>query len=150
MGTSLSIVWGYEATDEGEDATSSVVDYTELFRYVRSQLGEPLIPAEITDEQLEDCVSDATWWYNRWRSAKENLLYLTLSGSAGDGYDIPAVIGGAENIVEIILRPRFPFTYYTGRTDLITNLYLQYMFQSYVGKWIPDTAGRRRAINRST
>ena len=24
----------------------------------------------------------------------------------------------------------------------------QYMFQSYAGRWIPDTAGRRRAINQ--
>jgi hypothetical protein len=29
------------------------------------------------------------------------------------------------------MRPRFPFTYYAGRTDLITNLYVQYLFQRY-------------------
>jgi hypothetical protein len=127
----LSLVWGYESTDEGESAIGSVVDYSELFRYIRSQLGEPLIPAEITDEQLEDCVSDAVWWYNRWRNPKEGLLYLQLEGTAKDGYTIPAVVGGEENIIEIIMRPRYPFTYYAGRTDLVTNLYLQYLFQSY-------------------
>jgi hypothetical protein len=127
----LSIVWGYEATDTGEASTGTVVDYTELFRYVRSQLGEPLIPAEITDEQLEDCVSDAVWWYNRYRNYKEGLLYLTLNGSAKEGYDIPGVIGGSENIIEIIMRPRFPYTYYGGRTDLVSNLYLQSLFQSF-------------------
>jgi hypothetical protein len=127
----LALVWGYEADDEGESSTGAVVDYTELFRYVRSQLGEPLIPAEITDEQLEDCVSDAVWWYNRYRNYKEGLLYTNLSGSAKEGYDIPAVIGGGENIIEIILRPRFPYSFYAGRTDLVSNLYMQYIFQSF-------------------
>jgi hypothetical protein len=29
------------------------------------------------------------------------------------------------------MAPRYPFTYYAGRTDLITNLYVQYLFQRY-------------------
>jgi len=127
----LSLIWGYTATDEGAAAVGTTVDYSELFRYVRAKLGEPLIPAEITDEQLEDCLSDAVFQYNRWRNFKEELLYTTLSGNAKDGYDIPAVIGGEENIIEIILAPRFPFTYYAGRSDLMSNLYVQFLFQKY-------------------
>ena len=127
----LSTIWGFEATDAGAAAVGDVTDYSELFRYVRGKLGEPLIPAEITDEQLEDCLADATFHYNRWRNFEEKILYTSLTGTATNGYDIPATVGGAENILEIIMRPRFPFTYYAGRTDLITNLYVQYLFQKY-------------------
>lgn len=127
----LSTVWGYEATDTGEIAVGSTVDYSELFRYIRAKLGEPLIPAEITDEQLEDCLSDAIYQYNRRKNFEENILYTSLTGTHKNGYDIPATVGGSDNILEIIMRPRFPFTYYAGRTDLITNLYVQYLFQRY-------------------
>ncbi len=127
----LATVWGYAATDIGEEATGSTVDYSELFRYIRAKLGEPLIPAEITDEQLEDCLSDAIFNYNRRKNFEENILYTVLSGSVREGWEIPAIVGGSDNIIEIIMAPRFPFTYYAGRTDLITNLYVQYLFQRY-------------------
>jgi len=127
----LALVWGYAATDEGAAAVGSVVDYSEMFRYVRAHLGEPLIPVELTDEQLEDCISDAVWHYNRWRNFEEELLYTRLTGNPINGYDIPAVVGGDENIIEIMLHPRFPFTYYAGKSDLMSNLYVQFLFQKY-------------------
>jgi hypothetical protein len=127
----LSTVWGYTATDEGESAIGDVVDYSELFRYIRSKLGEPLIPVELTDEQLEDCLADAVYQYNRRKNFEEKILYTALTGSAANGYDIPATVGGADNIIEIIMRPRYPYSWYVGRTDLVTNLYLQYLFQRY-------------------
>jgi hypothetical protein len=127
----LGTVWGYAATDAGAEATGSTVDYSELFRYIRAKLGEPLIPAEITDEQLEDCLADAIYQYNRRKNFQENILYTNLTGTFQNGWDIPATVGGADNIIEIIMRPRFPFSYYAGRTDLITNLYVSYLFQRY-------------------
>ena len=127
----LSIIWGYEATDSGAAATGTVIDYTELFRYIRSMLGEPTVPVELTDEQLEDALVTVVYEYNRWRNYDESLSYVELSGDGTSGYDIPSVVGGKENIIEIIISPRYPFTYYAGRTDLITNLYIQYMFNRY-------------------
>lgn len=127
----LSTVWGYIATDEGESAVGETVNYSELFRYIRSKLGEPLIPVELTDEQLEDCLEGAVYYYNRWRNFEEKILYTSLTGSAANGFDIPATVGGPENIIDIIMRPRYPYSWYVGRTDLVTNLYLQYLFQRY-------------------
>lgn len=127
----LSTIWGYAADSYGEEAVGDVVDYSELYRYVRGKLGEPQIPAEITDEQLSDALSDAVYHYNRWRNFNENIYFTNLSGTNQSGYDIPAIVGGAENIIEIILRPRFPFTYYAGRTDLMSNLYVTALFQRY-------------------
>jgi len=127
----IGTMWGYIADDIGEIATGSTVDYSELFRYIRAKLGEPLIPAEITDEQLEDCLADAIYNYNRRKNFEENIMYTALSGSFTEGWEIPTTVGGAENIIDIIMRPRFPFSYYAGRTDLITNLYVSYLFQRY-------------------
>jgi len=94
-------------------------------------LGAPVIPVELTDEQLENCVGRAVYWYNYYREAKENLIYVTLSGNDTDGYDIPQEVGGEKNIIEIVVKPRFPFAYYTGGdvNNIMSNLYLQWMFQ---------------------
>ena len=128
----LSTIWGYAADDAGEEATTGAyVNYSELFRYVRSQLGEPVIPVELTDEQLEDCLAEAIYWYNYYGNTDENIVFTTLSGNNTDGYDIPATVGDPSLILEIILRPRFPFMYYAGREDLISNLYMQYIFQRF-------------------
>jgi len=127
----LSIVWGYIATDIGEEAEiGAYIDYSELFRYVRSQLGEPIIPVELTDEQIEDCLSESVYWYNYYRNFEEKVTYTNLSGNNAVGYDIPAAVD-TNSIMEIILRPRFPFMYYAGREDLISNLYMQYIFQRF-------------------
>ena len=127
----LSIVWGYAATDEGEEAlVGDYVDYSELFRYVRSQLGEPIIPVELTDEQLEDCLAESIYWYNYYRNSQEKVEYISLSGNNTIGYDIPAFIS-PESILDIVLRPRFPFMYYAGREDIVSNLYMQYIFQRF-------------------
>lgn len=126
----LAIVWGFAATDYGAAATGLVVDYSELYRWVRAKLGEPTIPCELTDEQIDDCIEMGVYWYNYWRNADEEVYYTTLSGDNKVGYAIPSVID-PDLIMEIILRPRFPFMYYQGREDLITNLYMQYLFQRF-------------------
>jgi hypothetical protein len=128
----LAIIFGGTASGTGTTPSGSSVDYSELFRYVRSKLGEPTIPVELTDEQMMDCLADATFQFNRWRNAKEKLLYTSLSGSSNTGYDIPAVVGGADNIIEIILKSRYPYSFYAGKSDdIIGNLYVQSIFHKW-------------------
>lgn len=126
----ISLIWGFAASDYGAAATGLIIDYSELFRWVRAKLGEPTIPVEVTDEQIEDCLEMGVHWYNYWRNADESIQYTNLSGNNTIGYDIPATID-PDLIMEIILKPRFPFMYYQGREDLITNLYMQYLFQRF-------------------
>ena len=40
-------------------------------------------------------------------------------------------VGGEEDIIEVIVRPRFPFAYYTGGDvdSIMSNIYMQWMFQ---------------------
>lgn len=127
----LSIVWGFEATDIGSQATGQYFDYTEIFRWIRSQLGAPTAPVELTDEQLQDCVAPAVYWYNYYRNARENTMYITLEGNPRDGWKIPQEVGGEDNIIEIIMKPRFPYTFYAGRTDIVGQIYLQWFFMQH-------------------
>lgn len=132
-GSALDIVWGDETSDIGEDDEGTVgvfADYSEIFRWVRSKLGAPLVPVELTDEHLEDSLSEAVYHYNKWRNFNENIVYANLSGNAKNGWEIPAAVGGETNITEVILEPRYPSSYYHGRDDLMTNIYIQQMFSS--------------------
>jgi len=137
----LDIVWGYEATDFGEQATGQYFDYSEIFRWIRSQLGAPTVPVELTDEQLQDSVSSSVYWYNYYRNAKENFIYVTLEGGPRDGWKIPEEVGGEDNIIEIIMKPRFPYTFFTGRDDFVGQAYMQWFFQQYQSgyrHWLGD------------
>jgi len=130
----LDIVWGYETTDSGEEATGTYFDYTEITRYVRSKLGGGIVPVELTDEQIEDCVSEAVYYYNYYRNAKEREIVVNLEGDDKIGYKIPMEVGGEENIIEIIMKPRFPLAYYSGGADnIMNNLYMQWFFNSHTG-----------------
>lgn len=127
----LPIIWGYEDSDMGSQGTGQYFDYTEIYRWIRSQLGAPTVPVELTDEQLQDCVSHAVFWYNYYRNAKENIVYVTLDGNVREGWKIPKEIGGEDNIIEIIMKPRFPYVFYTGRTDIVGQVYMQWFFQQH-------------------
>jgi hypothetical protein len=129
--SALDIIWGSETSDTGEDDefTGGVfVDYSEIFRWIRSRLGAPLVPVELTDEQLEDCLGESVWHYNRWRNFRENIIYANLHGNPKNGWEIPAVVGGEENILEIIMEPKYPASYYMGRNDLMGNIFIQQIF----------------------
>lgn len=127
----LHLIWGGEASDYGSETIQSPFSYEEITRWIRSQLGAPTVPVELTDEQIEDCIAPAVYWYNYYRNAKENTMYMNLEGNSKDGWIIPQEIGGEDNIIEIIMKPRFPYTYYAGRTDIIGQVYLQWFFMQH-------------------
>lgn len=132
VNNALPIVWGAQASlDAGVDADANSIgsiDFTEIYRFVRSRLGGPKVPVELDDSQIDDCLSEAMFHFNRWRNFKENIISISLNGNSTIGYELPAVIGGEENILEIIMTPRFPFSYYAGKDDLMSNLFVQQMF----------------------
>ncbi len=131
--SALDLVWDSEgSTDLGEDTetVSEFFDYSELYRFVRSKLGAPLVPVELTDEQIDDCISSSVYHYNKWRNFSENVEVITLTGSPSAGYEMPAIVGGETNVTEIILSPRYPTSYYNGRSELMSNLYIQAIYDS--------------------
>jgi len=133
--SALSIVWGLEDSDTGEEAsteTVSGIDYSETFRWVRSMLGAPIVPVELTDEQINDCLGNAVYQFNKWRNFEEDLIYVDLEGDFKTGYKIPSQIGNPDNIIELIFHPDYTFSFYGGKSeDLMTNIYIQQLFQNY-------------------
>ena len=115
------------------DGNLPSLDYSPIFDYVRSRLGAPIVPVELTDEQLQNLLAEVVTEYNRWRNYREELLYETLYPSPGGlGYTIPSVIGDPTvNIVDIIVKPAMPFGYYAADTDMASNLFMQYLFQKF-------------------
>lgn len=128
----LDIVWGFDATDTGEAADDSVsIDYTPLYDFVRTSLGAPIVPVELTDGQLDVCLQEAVYEFNRWKNFKENIHYMTLAGNEREGYEVPAIIGGGDNIIDVIIKPRLPFGYFSTSADAAANIYVQYFFNKY-------------------
>ena len=129
----IDIIFGAENADYGENAPlPNALDYSVIYNYIRSMLGAPLVPVELTDEQLGNILTEATTEYNRWRNFEENITYMDLLPNTGnDGYDIPAVVGSQHNIIDVIVRPRLPFGYLAADPDMANSLYLQYFFQRY-------------------
>ena len=107
----------------------NVNNYNDVMRYIRSKLGDPIIPVELTNEQLSDCIDDAIYYYGRYKNTKEEMEIFNLSGTWAEGWDLPDKVK-EEDIIEIFVDSAFPFAYYSGRTDIISNLYAQYIFQN--------------------
>src|SRR6478609_1248579 len=79
--SALPLVWGEKSSVVGTEETNTLsLDYTEIKRYIKSYLGAPIAPVELTEEHLEDCVSYAVYYYNYYRNSKNELLRTTLQG----------------------------------------------------------------------
>jgi len=130
----IDIIFGNAQEDRGEDALSksNQIDYTVLYNYIRSMLGAPITPVELTDEQLSNILLEAVAEYNKWRNFEENIIYADLpSQNQNEGYEIPSEVGPVRNIIDIIIRPRLPFGYLAADPDMSNAIYLQYFFQRY-------------------
>jgi len=130
----IDVIFGNSSEDRGEDALnkSSLIDFSSLYNYVRSMLGAPITPVELTDEQLGNILMEALAEYNRWRNFEQNIVYMDIPvSSPNEGYDIPPEVGPVSNIIDIIVRPRLPFGYLAADADMANALYLQYFFQRY-------------------
>lgn len=108
----------------------SNVSYDPMYDKIRARLGAPIAPVELTEEQLNIAIHEAIFWHNYYRNSSEDFITLDLVGNKKDGYEIPEIVGGEENIINIIMRPRFPFSFYSGgdSASLISNIYMQWMF----------------------
>ena len=129
-GAASIVIFGGEVTAVGVDQEEEKIDYSILFDYVKRRLGYPTVPVELTQEQMEDCLSDAINLYNKWRNYSQKVMYVNLTSSDGDGFDIPAIIGSERNIVDIIFKPRTPFGIY-DTNNFEYNIYIQQLFSKY-------------------
>ena len=110
---------GGELSSTGKDASSGTIDYTNFYEAVRNYTGSPLIPMEITDEQMKLFLREAMAYYKRWKADEINQYTCQLKGNWEEGWELPSVIESQKDIVDIIFRPIFPITFYGS--DFIDN-----------------------------
>ena len=119
-GDAAPIIFGSASLSaNGKDADAGTIDYTKFYDAVRTYTGSPLIPMEITDEQMKLYLREALAYYKRWKSDEINQYTCQLKGNWKDGWEIPAVVENQRDIVDIIFRPIFPITFYGS--DFVDN-----------------------------
>lgn len=119
-GDAAPIIFGSAGlTANGQDANAGTIDYTKFYDAVRNYTGSPLIPMEITDEQMKLFLKEALAYYKRWKGDEINQYTCQLKGNWKDGWEIPSVVENQKDIVDIIFRPIFPITFYGS--DFIDN-----------------------------
>ena len=119
-GSAAPIIFGDSGLSaSGKDANAGTIDYSNFYQAVRTYTGSPLIPMEITDEQMKLFLKEALSYYKRWKGDEINQYTCQLKGNWSDGWEIPSVVENQKDIVDIIFRPIFPITFYGS--DFIDN-----------------------------
>lgn len=126
----LSLSIGTETPDE--DSTNPA-NFSQVFDFIRRSLGYPRVPVELTDDQLLDALNQAVFQYNRYRNYDVNMeIYNTvnLERHVDGGYYLPLGIG-KNDIIEILFRPRYSWSWYSGDNSLMANIYMQNLFSGF-------------------
>jgi hypothetical protein len=129
-GTAAPLIFGDTTAAVGEDAKAQDVDYQSLIDFIKRGLGYPLVPVELTKEQLDDIVREGFNLYNKYRNTEEQLITLQLEGNENEGYKIPPIVGDQKNIVDIYFKPRIPFTIFNS-SGFESFVFTQQIFQQY-------------------
>ena len=76
-------------------ANFSIQDRDALKRYILVKLGAPLLTVELTDEQLEVCINDATELYTKYANIDQDYIILNLTNYVTNvGYTLPDNVTG--------------------------------------------------------
>ena len=132
----VPIVWGEDSESSGNIDDKVFMDYSGLEDIIVKRLGSPTVPVELTEDQLRICIDQAIYWYNYYRNSRENRVMVELKGNDKDGYEIPECVGSQDNILDVIFKPMFPFSYYltVGNGDnFFSNMFMQTFFLNQSG-----------------
>lgn len=126
----LEIVPG--AATPNQDSTNPA-NFSIIFDFVRRSLGYPRTPVELTDEQLLDALNLAVFQYNRYRNYRTKLDIVNtieLEFHEDGSYYLPVGIE-EDDIMEILFKPRYSWSWYSGDNSLMANMYMQNLFSGY-------------------
>ena len=101
-GNAAPLIFGIVETAKGSNANAGTIDYSKFFKAVRTYTGDPLIPMEVTDEQMKLFLKEALAYYKRYKGDEINQYTCQLKGDWQNGYEIPTVIESQRDIVDII------------------------------------------------
>ena len=79
---------------------SSYLDFSvktrdEFKGWILRKLGAPLVQAELTDDQLDDCINDAVEEFTKWVVQEEEFIGVPLTGYVADvGFEMPQNVAG--------------------------------------------------------
>lgn len=130
---SLNSITLNEGTAILDEDSTNPANFNQVFDFIRRSLGYPRVPVELTDDQLLDALSQAVFQYNRYRNYDVNMdIYNTvnLERHADGGYYLPVGIN-KDDIIEILFKPRYSWSWYSGDNSLMANIYMQNLFSGY-------------------
>ena len=123
----------YYGTVEPNDDKTNPSNFDGLFGFIKRSLGWPRVPCELTDDQMLDALNQAVYHYKRFRNYKTNMDVTdtaTLSRAEDGSFYLPAGLD-SDDIMEVIFKPRYSWTWYSGDNNLMANLYMQNLFSGY-------------------
>lgn len=109
------------------------VNFNNIFGFIRRSLGYPRVPVELTDDQLLDALNQSVFQYNRYRNYNKKLDILNtadLDRHPDGSYYLPLGIEESD-IIEILFKPRYSWSWYSGDNSLMANMYMQNLFSGY-------------------
>jgi hypothetical protein len=113
--------------------TTNPANFNIIFDFIRRSLGYPRVPVELTDEQLLDTLNLAVFQYNRYRNYRTKLDIVNtidLEAHPDGSYYLPVGID-EDDIMEILFKPRYSWSWYSGDNSLMANMYMQNLFSGY-------------------
>lgn len=113
--------------------TTNPANFNIIFDFIRRSLGYPRVPVELTDEQLLDALNLAVFQYNRYRNYRTKLDIVNtidLEAHPDGSYYLPVGID-EDDIMEILFKPRYSWSWYSGDNSLMANMYMQNLFSGY-------------------
>lgn len=110
--------------------TATPTDYSTIITWIRTKLGEPVIPVELDDSQIEANIEEALQRWMYYRNTKDDYVKVDLTGNATDGYTIPT---GWEDFHDIVFTPNSPVSGLVYSGDWGKNIYLQYYYSLVSG-----------------
>lgn len=113
--------------------TTDPANFNIIFDFIRRSLGYPRVPVELTDEQLLDALNLAVFQYNRYRNYRTKLDVVNtidLESHPDGSYYLPVGID-EDDIMEVLFKPRYSWSWYSGDNSLMANMYMQNLFSGY-------------------
>lgn len=120
-------------TLDSNESSDNGYGFEDLFMFIRRSLGYPQVPVELTDEQLMDALDQAVFEYNRYRNFDINYDKMEVTTDLIRADDNSLVLPpniAAEDIIDIVVKPRFTWAWFGGGNTFMNNVFMQSFFKA--------------------
>lgn len=120
-------------TLDSNESSDNGYGFEDLFMFIRRSLGYPQVPVELTDEQLMDALDQAVFEYNRYRNFDINYDKMEVTTDLIRADDNSLILPpniAAEDIIDIVVKPRFTWAWFGGGNSFMNNVFMQSFFKA--------------------